>query len=751
MLQEPDLNASGMSREKRHAVFPGNQSVRSASWLTNMKVSTRLISGFSTIAVMGFFTGLVGLYFLKEINGTLNRLTDVTAPTVETSDDLIANIWEANKVAEEISADEDLSNAPILVEEFEMLARGFQETALELYDLVDDPSLHDELVIAKTKHAEFLDRSREMIAAHRTMLEKEIKAKQLIEEFDQAGGELVLALEEFAEENEAEMAHAEEEGDALLERRGSAAQLNDILGRLFEEDYPVVEAALKLQRLILEMQDTGGEYLAEEDPSRLPAIQQTFMELYEETQPHKEILERLAETEEDRADTRNIRRLFATLMSSANDDDFLFDTHRDRLQAKQGMKSLVEQLERNADQVAAALNDVTEVADALNDSADEAADRSVGTAVVMIAAMLTLSLLLSAGLIFVVIATVTRPIGAMTAAMGRLAEGDKTVEIPAANQKDEVGAMAKAVQFFRDAMIEAERRDAEQAEKLERARTQLMDELATNLDAAVSDVLQGVSGATGEMSATAQSMSSIAEETRVQATSASSASTQASANVQTVASASEELSGSIQEIARQVEQSAVMSKQAVEQANVTQGTVKQLAASAEKIGEVVSLISDIAAQTNLLALNATIEAARAGESGKGFAVVASEVKSLATETAKATDEIAQQVAAIQGATGGAVDAIETIAKAVEELSGIAGSISAAVEQQTAATGEIARNVQEAASGTAEVTHTLSGVNEGADETSRAAGQVLSAVDALSGQNEKLRSEVDSFIKRLKAA
>lgn len=743
MQQEHDLSASKPLRQ--------GQPARSSSWLTDMKVSTRLISGFSTIAVMGVFTGLVGLYFLKEINGTLNKLTDVTAPTVETSDDLIANIWEANKVAEEISADEDLSSAPILAEEFEMLALSFEETGRELYDLVDDPSLHDELALAKTKHAEFVEHSRQMIAAHRTMLEEEIKAKQLIEEFDQAGGELVLALEEFAQENEAEMARAEQEGDALLENGGSMAQLNDILGRLFEEDYPVVEAALKLQRLILEMQDTGGEYLAEEDPSRLAAIQQTFMELYEETEPHKEVLERLAETEEDRVDTQNIRHLFTTWIARANDDEALFDTHRDMLQAEQEMKALVELLEGNADQVAAALNDVTEVADALNDSADEAADRSVLTAVIMIAVMLTLSILLSAGLIFVVISTVTRPIGAMTAAMGRLAEGDKTIEVPAASQKDEVGAMAKAVQFFRDAMIEAERRDAEQAEKLERARTQLMEELATDLDAAVSEVLQSVSGATGEMSTTAQSMSSIAEETRVQATSASSASTQASANVQTVASASEELSGSIQEIARQVEQSAVMSKHAVDQASVTQNTVKQLAASAEKIGEVVSLISDIAEQTNLLALNATIEAARAGEAGKGFAVVASEVKALATETAKATDEIAQQVGEIQGATGGAVEAIEGIAKAVEELSGIAGSISAAVEQQTAATGEIARNVQEAASGTAEVTHTLSGVNEGADETSRAASQVLSAVDELSGQNEKLRSEVDNFMRRLTAA
>ena len=412
---------------------------------------------------------------------------------------------------------------------------------------------------------------------------------------------------------------------------------------------------------------------------------------------------------------------------------------------------IAERLDVIGPQVMLAVAELTELARAEQDRLGPEATAAVQNAVVTLLGAVVVALLLGAAAAWLIGTGIARPIAAITAAMRSLADGDKTVEIPAVGQKDEVGEMAEALQSFRLSMIEAERLAAEQDQRTEATRKELMAQMATDLDAAVAGILQGVSGAAEEMNATAQSMSSIAEQTKLQATSASSASNEASANVQTVASASEELSGSIREISRQVEQSESISKKAVEQANETQGTVRQLASAAERIGEVVSLISDIAEQTNLLALNATIEAARAGEAGKGFAVVASEVKNLATQTAKATEEIGQQIAEVQSATGGAVEAIEVIAKTVEEISTIAGTIAIAVDEQTSATGEIARNVQEAATGTSEVTQTLSSVNDGADETSRAAGEVLSAVGELSQQTNNLRSEVDSFVQRLKSA
>uniref|UniRef100_UPI0013C342F8 MCP four helix bundle domain-containing protein n=1 Tax=Algihabitans albus TaxID=2164067 RepID=UPI0013C342F8 len=384
------------------------------AWVKNIKISTRLISGFAAVAILGVATGLVGLKFITEINATLNEITDVTAPTVETSDDLIANIWQANKVAEEIVGEESIEGAEGLAREFGELASEYDIAYAELSGLVDDPELLDELETAQREHDEFLESSRAMMAAHRTMLEEEIKAKTLLEEFDQAGSELIAALDEFAEENEAEMANAEEEGDVLTRRGASAAQVNEILGRLFEEDYPVVEAALKLQRVVMEMQDTAGEYLAEELPENLPAIQATFLDLNDSTAAFVDVLVELAETDEDRADAENLQRLFVTWIALATEDERLFDTHRDMLQAEQETEALTERLESDADRVATALDAVASAADALNDGADEAAQEAVTAANTMIAIMLTIALLLSVGLIVVVIATVTRPIGAMT-------------------------------------------------------------------------------------------------------------------------------------------------------------------------------------------------------------------------------------------------------------------------------------------------------------------------------------------------
>ncbi|MEQ8826278.1 MAG: HAMP domain-containing methyl-accepting chemotaxis protein, partial [Parvibaculum sp.] len=300
------------------------------------------------------------------------------------------------------------------------------------------------------------------------------------------------------------------------------------------------------------------------------------------------------------------------------------------------------------------------------------AEANLSQAVTLVIVAVAVALLIGAVAAWFIGTGIARPVGAMTAAMARLAGGDRSVEIPAQAQKDEVGAMAGAVQVFKTTMIESERLAAEQAaaQQAQIERAERLEELTGRFESVVSEVVQSLASAADQMDASASSMSGIADRTRTDATSAAGTSTQSSANVQTVASAAEELSGSITEIARQVEQSSGISRRAVDQAGETQDTVQQLARAADRIGEVVGLISDIAEQTNLLALNATIEAARAGEAGKGFAVVASEVKSLATQTTKATGDIGQQIAEIQNVTKAAVSAIERIAATVEEVNGI---------------------------------------------------------------------------------
>ncbi len=300
--------------------------------------------------------------------------------------------------------------------------------------------------------------------------------------------------------------------------------------------------------------------------------------------------------------------------------------------------------------------------------------------------------------------------------------------------------MGIAISVYQERSIEAAER-----------RSGAIDKLATTFEAKAGDLVGQVSRAAAELQATAQTMSGIAGEATHLATNVAAAAEEASVNVQTVAAAAEELASSITEISRQVAQSASVATKARDDAKRTDGVVRALSEGAQKIGEVVGLISNIAGQTNLLALNATIEAARAGDAGKGFAVVASEVKSLANQTAKATEDIAHQIAQIQAATNDAVDSIRGIGTTIGEISDIAASIAVAVEQQGSATQEIARNVQQTAAGTQEVSSNIVGVSKGAHDTGAAANNVLEAAGALSRQAEQLRGEVGGFINQVKAA
>ncbi|BBE74197.1 HAMP domain-containing methyl-accepting chemotaxis protein [Oharaeibacter diazotrophicus] len=352
-----------------------------------------------------------------------------------------------------------------------------------------------------------------------------------------------------------------------------------------------------------------------------------------------------------------------------------------------------------------------------------------------------------------VLAGVSRPLSRMEDAMRRLAHGDLSVEVPHVGRADEIGAMAAAVQVFRDNGLERARLEAESAAEREarERRAARVERIIAAFDADVGTILRTVTAASSELEATAGALSATAEESARSATAVAAASEEASTNVETVAAASEELAASIGEITGQVQSSARVADEAIVAASATEGTVRGLVDSAERIGNVLQLISAIAEQTNLLALNATIEAARAGEAGRGFAVVAAEVKDLAGQTAKATGEIGAQIQEMQAATGRVATSIQAIGTVIRRMSDNAAAIAAAVEQQGSATKEIARNVAQASAGTQQVTANIAGVTEAATHTGAGATQVLSSSGELARGAETLKGKVDGFFAEIRAA
>ncbi|MEA2831180.1 MAG: methyl-accepting chemotaxis protein [Bradyrhizobium sp.] len=367
----------------------------------------------------------------------------------------------------------------------------------------------------------------------------------------------------------------------------------------------------------------------------------------------------------------------------------------------------------------------------------------------------TLAILVGSALLaFLLGRGMSHPLTAITEVMNRLSSGETDVKIPGGDRKDELGSMAVAVDVFRRGMIEAQTmREAQEVSKqqAELEKRALQHQMADRFEADIKSVVTAVAQATEDMQRMAGEITASVNGTSQRAAAAAAASDEASASVGAVAAATEELASSVTEISRQVTHSSGVADAAVAKAGQTTEMVGSLAAAGEKIGEVLRLIGEIASQTNLLALNATIEAARAGDAGRGFAVVASEVKQLASQTAKATEEIAGQVAAIQSATGDCVTAIGGISDTIREISGIATTIAASVEEQGSATREIARSVQQAATGTSEVSLNVAGASQAADQSRALADNVLVASGQLSRQAKELFASVDTFLAGLRDA
>jgi methyl-accepting chemotaxis protein len=349
---------------------------------------------------------------------------------------------------------------------------------------------------------------------------------------------------------------------------------------------------------------------------------------------------------------------------------------------------------------------------------------------------------------------VRRLLGELTEVMQKIASGQLAVEVTNRDRSDEIGAMAQTVEVFKQNAMAIQAMERERSEQKDRTAVEkqaTLNQLADAFEAEILRVINTVSTAAAQLQQNAKSMSSTASETDRQSKLVQDASEQAIGNVRSVADAAEELSKSIDEIGQQVSAATKVTSSAVTQVGSTTTMVENLVAVVHRIGEIINLINAIASQTNLLALNATIEAARAGEAGRGFAVVASEVKSLAAQTAKATDEIASHIGAVQSGTNDVVSAIQAISNTIDEINNISATIAAAVTQQNATTAEIARNAEQAAGGSRNVSTNIGSVSRAAADTGRVANEMVRAAVELTQQAATLRQGADGFIARVRAA
>jgi methyl-accepting chemotaxis protein len=723
--------------------------------LRGIRLRGRLLTAFLLMSALIGLCGLAGLTFVNRIGSAVDVATGVAAPLAHDSAGLLAGAQRAHgvlRVALDSTAETASSQG---LEEIARIESDSRAGIERMRVLIARAALELKVDDVTASLSAFSDEARKILKADKLYDAELVGLERRFKNFETNRNELEAVLARLAAANETTMGMREDSTKALI-NSGSAKieDFGETLDETFTNAYPNVKDAYKLIRNVVELQELARSHTSATDEAGLKAIEQRAEKLLKASLALQRRLATRLKDAELKAESTKIGEGFNRAGALLLGDGGAFAARRAALIQYKQLESLKAALGKAEQGYVTALAVVDEVTRRLSDGAKTAAANSVSEA------SWSLSLIILAGTIaglvlgILVSQAIVRPVGRLAAAIQGLARGELDIVVPQRLQRDEIKEIGDTLAVFKANMIDADRLRGEQETQKQRSEQQgrlAMLDLAAKFEASVGGIVEGVVATATELQGTAQTMAATADETMRQSTKVVATSVQTTQNVQVVATATDELSAATREIGNQVTQSGGLINEAVQQANLSNEQVKGLTAAAERIGDVVKTIAAIAGQTNLLALNATIEAARAGESGRGFAVVASEVKALATETARATDEIGVQIKAIQEAAQTSAVSIEGITRMIGKVNVTARAIASAVEQQGIAMQEIASHVQQASDGTQQVSDNISSVSQAARDTGAAAAQVLASASEFSKNGNALKHQVDAFLREVRVA
>ena len=716
-----------------------------------MSVKGKLITSFAVITLLAVFVGGTGLFAFRQIEKSFTDIVQVSLPEMKLAQSLSAKSQAVISTAPLMLTANNLEEKAEIYASMEAIISSLNETVTQLRDQVgetEEISRIEGLVTDLSSAVDKMDESLGIYITARDSLGEQHQAlNKMMKDYQKTLDILSqISVSEIKSSTDRSTKLQGELGTDKSKMKEKGDVASELLFRLTTATTAMVpvqtlkDAGEKIQALLLSS-------VTENDPAKLDVVSVRSSIL-------TNTISKNLEGFNDRV-KKTYNGYRETLVAMSKGDNS-FPTLR--LQAINAEQQMTENF-TSARDIGAQLNDLVSTLLAGSEDGIATAETSALSNMdkmskVIMAAMAVSAIVSVLILWIVVMRNLLRRLARLQDSMSELSNGNLDANIPSGATKDELGSMAKTVEVFRDNALQVKKLEEEQRaqeRQAEEQKQQAMRKLASDFQSSVGSVLEAVNSAITEMRDEANAMLSTAENTNEEANAVSSASSSASENVQAVATAAEQLSASITEISGQVSQAAGTASNAVQESEKSNAMIQELAKSAEKVGEVVQLISDIAEQTNLLALNATIEAARAGDAGKGFAVVANEVKSLASQTARATEEISGQMSGIQSATGHAVQSIEGIGKVISQINEISAGISAAVEQQGAATNEIAGSVQQAAMGTDNVNSSIGNVTDAAGRTGESARHVVELANKADTQVVQLKRQVDQFLSSIQTA